>query len=203
MLAPTERETLILDAMETVIVESGVRGATMAAIAAEAGMSKRTLYAVFEDRDAMFDAWVRRTRAFVVRPLKPEEAGLPLDERLKRLLCREAAASTLGLRMQVLRALIAESDANPALVTGFMREGPDAACAIIADELRRGVARGELTLDNVDAAARLLLDMAHAPSIDAMLDPKRASNQIMDADTRLDLAVDIFLNGARKVPDNQ
>ncbi len=203
VLAPAEREALILDAMEQVIADSGVRGATMAAIAAEAGMSKRTLYTVFEDRDAMFEAWVRRTRAFVVRPLELSDAGLELEERLKKLLRRNTAAAPMEVQLQVVRALIAESEANPALVTVFTRQGPEAARSIIAEELQRGVENGELALDDVDAAARLLLDMAHAPAIDALLAPERASALSENTEKRLELAVAVFLNGARKKPVHQ
>ncbi|MDP3524882.1 MAG: helix-turn-helix domain-containing protein, partial [Hoeflea sp.] len=55
-LDTTEREAIIIDAAEQVILSQGLGGASMAAIAQEAGMSKRTLYEVFESRAALFAA---------------------------------------------------------------------------------------------------------------------------------------------------
>ena len=65
-----EREAIIIDAAERLIVAQGLAGASMSAIAQEAGMSKRTLYQVFESRAALFASIVRRIRSMMTRPLE-------------------------------------------------------------------------------------------------------------------------------------
>ncbi|MCE8471123.1 TetR/AcrR family transcriptional regulator [Rhodovulum sulfidophilum] len=45
-MTAAEREAVILDATEKVLLASGLAGTTMSAVAREAGMSKRTLYGI-------------------------------------------------------------------------------------------------------------------------------------------------------------
>jgi len=196
--APGERERRILDAMERVVAEAGLAGASVDAIARAAGMSKRTVYGVFEGRDALFAAWVRRARASLVRPLAPEERELPLAERLERLLRREVEEAVAADRYTVLRALVAEAPRQPALARALLREGPDSARAIVRAELDRAVARGEIGVADTAAAAALLCDMVHPSPLDRLLDPDRGPPTAAEAGVRLDLAVRIFLRGVRR-----
>lgn len=191
-----EREMLIQEAMERVIAEKGLRGATMEAIAGEAGMSKRTLYAVYDSRDALFEAWVRRLRASVIRPLSPEERALPLPERLRRLLSSETRCGDSERRLLVLRAVIAEAAAYPQMARAYLREGPDAARDILRAELDHAVAAGELRPLNACKAAHLLLDMVYATKLRRLLDPDGAPPTPAEAEERLSLALTVFLDGA-------
>lgn len=191
-----EREQLVLDAMERVIAAKGLGGASMAAIAREAGMSKRTLYRLWDSRDAMFEALVRRLRASVVRPLRPEERDLPLAERLRRLLRPEARYAASEARAAVLRAIIAEAPRHPDLARAFVREGPRSARRIVQEELGRAVARGEIVAEDTEAAARLLCDMAYINPLDRLIDPDESAPSAVSADRRLELALRTFLGGA-------
>lgn len=192
-----ERESLILDALESVIASSGLQGATVAAIAREAGMSKRTLYTLFPSRDAMFGAWVRRLRESVVHPLTPEERRLPLRDRLRRLLRSEAREGAEARRLLVLRSVIAEAPRHPDLAAAFRLQGPEAARCILEDELARACEAGELRAPDPAAAARLLFDMVHAGALDRLIDPEAPEEPAGEADRRLDLALDVFLDGSR------
>jgi len=191
-----ERETLILDAMERIVAESGLQRASMAAIAVEAGMSKRTLYEVYGSREAMFEEWVRRKRGRHVRPLAAKEMALPLAERLRRILRGEGCLDTRNERgLMVLRAIIAEAPRHPALARTVLLAGAEAARRIVADELVRATERGELAIDDPDAAAELLLDMVGRNPLPALLDPDTCQSWQEKADARLELAIDTFLNG--------
>jgi AcrR family transcriptional regulator len=196
--APAERERRILDAMERVVAAAGLAGASMDAIAREAGMSKRTVYGVFKSRDALFDAWVRRARASVVRPLAPPERQLALADRLERLLRREVEGGVAAARFTVLRAVVAEAERQPELARALLREGADAARAIVRAELERAIAAGEITVEDPAAAAALLCDMVHPSPLDRLLDPDRGPPSRAEASARLALAVDTFLNGVRR-----
>lgn len=184
--------------MERVVAEKGLRAASMEAIAAEAAMSKRTLYAIYENRDALFEAWVRRVRATVVRPLTPEERALPLTERLRRLLNSEAHGADAARRLMMLRAVIAEAPTSPELARAFLRAGPHAARAIVTEELERAIAAGEIRPLDSARAAHLLLDMVYAAKLERLVDPETAPPTETEAKERLNLALSVFLEGARR-----
>ena len=53
-----EKRRRMLEAARLVVLRDGLRGATMEAIAREAGIAKATLYAQFSDKDAVVGALV-------------------------------------------------------------------------------------------------------------------------------------------------
>lgn len=199
-LSPAEREALILDAAERLLVKNGFDAATMEGIAAEAGMSKRTLYEVFRDRAALVEACVRRIRLSLVRPLSREERALPLRRRLLRMFEPDARNVDLATPLAVLRAVIVEAQRRPEIGRAFLREGPETAYAEVAEELRRAVAAGEILLKDPDLAARMLCDMVFDNPIERLIDRTRAPRSAEEAETRLTLAVETFLAGCKVRP---
>lgn len=75
------RRDKLLDAAKAVFLRAGLKGATMEAIAEEAGVSKVTLYGYFRDKDAAFFAVSERLagqlRAATFAAL--DEPGTPAD----------------------------------------------------------------------------------------------------------------------------
>ncbi len=193
-----ERETLILDAIEQVVATKGLQGASMAAIARTARMSKRTLYACCGNRDTLFEAWVRRLRAAFIHPLTPEQRALPVRDRLRRLLRREVEDGASQTRLTVLRAIIAEAPRHPDLARAFLREGPRAVRETVAEELSHAIAKGEIGDCDTAATAHLLCDMVCASPLDPLIDPDAAPLTAAEAEARLDHALDVFLNGAAR-----
>lgn len=70
-LSHDERRALVLDALGRVYHEGGADNLTMAAVARSAGMSKRTLYGIFEDRGALFLAYFERISCCFIREVPP------------------------------------------------------------------------------------------------------------------------------------
>jgi len=194
-LDTSEREAIIIDAAERVILSHGLGGASMAAIAQEAGMSKRTLYEVFESRAALFATVVRRIRNKVTRTLTENELELPLAERLRLLLTPAREKFTDLLPLAILRAVIVEADRQPDLVREFLQEGPHALHGMVRLELDRAVARGEVRISDTENAARLMADMAHGNAIEHLVSPEPACERQRAYDLRLDLAIRVFLGG--------
>lgn len=190
-----ERETMIIDAAERIIVAEGLAGASMAAIANEAGMSKRTLYDVFESRTALFASIIRRLHKTVTRPLKEAELELPLSERLRMLLTPKDEKFSDPLPLSILRAVITEAERQPDLVREFLQEGPYAFSGMIRLELDRSVARGEIRISDTEAAARLMTDMAHGSVLEHLLVSQSACGRQEAYDRRLKLAIRVFLGG--------
>ncbi|MEM8570080.1 MAG: TetR/AcrR family transcriptional regulator [Pseudomonadota bacterium] len=192
-LCPEKRRDMILDAMERVLGTKGLRGATMAAIAAEARMSKRTLYEVFGDRDSLFSACVRRIRASFLHSLDDAERALPLADRL-RLLFTPSIGYTDPPKA-ILRAVISEAPAQPELARRFLREGPFALREAIRSELDRAVAQGEVAISDTQSAAAILCRMACDSPIDKLIDPDLRQPSEAEIDARLREAIRVFLQG--------
>ena len=80
------RRDMIQGATQRVIARHGLRGASMAAIAEEAGVAKGTLYLYFEDRDDLLDQSAGRIFDELLLRLKGVLAGgHPLRDSLREL----------------------------------------------------------------------------------------------------------------------
>lgn len=181
--------------MERLLARDGVQAASMNAIACEAGMSKRTLYQVFGSRADLFEALVRRIRATFVRPLSDGERKLPIEARLLRLLAPDVSRIDHRVQLAILRAVVAEGPRHPELARAFLREGPQEARRVVRDELARAALQGEIRVDDVDAAARLLCDMTYENPIDRMVDPRLGAPSPAQITARAELALRVFLRG--------
>lgn len=193
---PSERETIILDAAERVILAKGLGAASMATIAKEAGMSKRTLYEVFDSKAALFAAIIRRIRDQNMRPLTEAQHPLPLADRLRLLLTPAENKLSDRLPTAILRAVIAEAERQPDLAREFLAEGPYALFSMIRVELDRSVARKEIEIRDTEAAARLMADMAHPNLLEHLVlpHPSRAERTEALAE-RVNFAIGVFLEG--------
>jgi len=190
-----EREAIIISAAERIILTKGLAAASMAAIATEAGMSKRTLYDVFESRTALFASVIRRVHKMLTRPLQESELSLPLAERLRLLLTPANKKFSDPLPLAILRAVVTEAERQPDLVQEFLLEGPHAFVSMVRRELDRSVQRGEISISNTEAAARLMTDMAHGNALEHLLVQQTAQARERDYERRVALAIRVFLGG--------
>lgn len=190
-----EREAIIIDAAERIIVAKGLAGASMEAIAQEAGMSKRTLYDVFKCRAELFASIVRRMRQTITRPLTEDQIDRPLAERLRLLLSPSGEGFTDLLPLVILRAVITEAERQPELANEFLQEGPYALYGIIRVELDRSVDRGEIRIADTEAAARLMSDMAHQGLLEHLVVSQPPCQRLEAYNRRLELAIRVFLGG--------
>lgn len=172
-MSAEERAERIFDALDSVFARTGLEGATMDAIAAEAGMSKRTLYGLFADREQLLGAYMVRIRGQFVHELQPQDRDLPLEDRLRRLLAPCPRRSRSGLPAAVLRLALSgtETETDPgsarARLTRLRRQDR----RLIRAELDRAVADGEARIPDTDAAAAILEGMIRPSIADALLEP--------------------------------
>ncbi len=188
------RRDLILDALLAVFDRAGMDGVTMAAVASEAGMSKRTLYAVFDDRAALLEAFTARQMARSVPRLTPGEEAQPLPERLRRLLSPSEATRSLALPFAILRTIIAEAPDRPEMAQRIFAQGLPTVRRAIERELLRANDRGEARIDDPAAAAALLADMARPSPLDRLIDPSRPVD-FAAIEARFELGLSVFLKG--------
>lgn len=139
----------------------GLERASVDAIAAEAGVSKMTVYSNFGSKEGLFEAVVRdRTDRVMgggagvdaLDPLQPQKALLKVGEEFLALTREE---HTLGK----FRSLYGAASAQPEACQAFYRQGPERLNNELAAYLRRANDAGTLRVKNPRQAADLFLAM--------------------------------------------
>jgi AcrR family transcriptional regulator len=131
------------------------------AIAADAGVSKMTVYSHFGSKEGLFQAVVReRTESVVggvagvegLDPKQPQEALLAIGERFLALTREDDALGKF-------RSVYGAAGAQPEACRAFYREGPQRLNGELAAYLRRADAAGTLKVRHPRQAANLFLSM--------------------------------------------
>lgn len=188
----------ILDAARQRFHAHGLDKASLDAIAADAGVSKMTVYSYFKSKEGLFEAVVRDRSDQVVRAITDVNA---LDPQ-----CPEQALLTIGKNFLALaredqalaqfRAMYGAAAAQPAACRAFYRQGADRLIADLADYLRRARAVGALDVPDDRLAADLFLAMflgdGHIRGLLKLPMPTPAQD-----DATLQEAVRVFLAGYR------
>lgn len=152
-----EKAERVLEAGWALFLARGFEAVSMEAIAAEAGVSKVTVYKHYPDKVALFEAAVlRATLGIEAAQSLPSGAG-SLRERLERF--------GLGLMhflgsppaVAFYSVLAGELRRHPKLARRFYDLGPGRTLANLADMIRDGVAAGELAVVDPDQAAEMLI----------------------------------------------
>ncbi len=189
-LSPAERRPLLLDAALAVIVEHGYRGATLAAVAERAGVTKPVIYSVFEDRAAFLAALLEREEQRALAAIAaaiPELDGRDLADpaRLRRTVAEGVSALLRAVRDDPApwRLILADSDTTPEAVErriGRHREQIHAAVeSLVAGGLAaagdRDLDAGLLAHALFAAVERFVRMAAEAPDA---IDPARAGRVV-------------------------
>jgi len=151
---PAIKESQILNGAAQVFARDGYEGASMSRIAAEAGVSKGTLYNYFTSKAELFAAYVHRdcTRWIAVlfddldHAQPPEETLFRIGRRIFTMLVSEPS-------LVMYRMVIAEAEKFPELAETFYAAGPAPATSHLAEYLRRTTAEGRLLVTDPDFAA--------------------------------------------------
>jgi TetR/AcrR family transcriptional regulator, mexJK operon transcriptional repressor len=186
----------ILEIATDLFLEQGYGSTSIEAVAAHAGVSKRTFYVRFDDKAALFAAVVHRIIENIRPPANvPLLAGPNLDEILRRLagLILQAALSPQAIALH--RLVTGESSRFPELAIAVENDGGQAeAIALIAGLLTRELPRIRLSLKNQAFAAQQFIYMVVAV-------PQRRATGFGTPMTQAELelwadnAVKLFLDG--------
>jgi len=149
-----EKWTRIMNGAGAVFAADGYEGASMAAIAAEAGVSKGTLYNYFPSKAALFTAFVReecrRKLAHVFDLAEPDGAPEAVLRSVGRRML-EVMISPVG--QTIYRVVIAEATRFPELARAFFDAGPARAIGSLAEWLALQTERGQLRVPDPEFAA--------------------------------------------------
>jgi len=194
----TRRERLVA-AAEHVFVDEGYGAASMDDIARRAGMSKKTIYQVFETKHDLFAAVIEPRKAELAAMIEGEGAGAtrPPDEVLRGFLRRIAGFVLAPRQAALYRLAVAESQRAPELANAFYCEGSTQACSPLTQWLALQHERGVLDIPDPASAAKMLFHMAIAELQMRLLIGECREPDERAIDERVDYAVRLFLDGAR------
>ena len=156
-----ERYRRIVEAARSHFNAHGLERANVDAIAADAGVSKMTIYSHFASKEGLFEAVVRdRTDRVVggvagvdtLDPTQPQKALLAIGEQFLALAREE---DTLGQFRLIYGAAAVQREACRA----FYKQGADRLISDLAAYLRRADAQGTLHIRRPRQAADLFLSM--------------------------------------------
>jgi TetR/AcrR family transcriptional repressor of mexJK operon len=167
----------VVDAARTLFLRKGYAGTTMEEIAAQAGLTKRTVYNNYGDKEALFTAIVADVLAYAeafARALHEEftvgvtasNLQATLDDLGRRLALGIVRSDVIALR----RLLIGEARAFPALGAEYFDRAPGQVIDALASGFRHLGRRGLLRVkDARRAAAQFAYLVAGEPLDRAML----------------------------------
>jgi AcrR family transcriptional regulator len=191
----------LIAAATRVFLREGYGLASIDKVAAEAGVSTRTIYERFRNKADLLAAVITR---LVERDMESVLATAELD-RLDRLDPREALtviARTIAGRVRdpdsaaLFRIVATEAQRFPELAAKMRESSRQRWDGAIADYFRGQVARGTLSLADPDRAAVLFLQMICAELHECLLFGSAEAMAQIDFTPHIDQAIDIFLFGA-------
>lgn len=179
-------------------LRDGFGATSIAAVATQCGISKRTFYHRFRDKPELFRAVIGR---LIARWLPPFDAGLsggaPLQETLKRVARQMLNAGLSPEALALYRMLIAEAPHFPEIAQIMQEQGAAAGVERIARLLASETAAGRLHCDDPAFAAEQFLNMVlAAPRRRALGIGAKLTEAELDAWSERTVA--LFLDGCRR-----
>lgn len=157
----------VLDAATAIFCATGIRGASIDAIAARAGVSRQTVYNQMGDKEALFSAVVKDLAdkasaklfevlaAFPESPASIEAALVDFAEGLvTNWVCDPDCAA-------LRRLMDNEGQRHPELFLPWKQHGPGRTWPVIAARFSALVRQGVLDIDDVELAARQFMTLVH------------------------------------------
>jgi len=159
----------ILEAASKLFVNQGFGNVSVDAIAAEAQVSKRTVYSHFENKEALFGgvmtAVCEKHGGQAGCPMSGEDLVryMPMEEMLQKTGEHVLGIITAPETIDVFRVVIGDAGRFPDLGQNFYAFGPASMIEIITEYLAGKSKTGELVIDDPEKAAKHLLGLMVFP----------------------------------------
>jgi AcrR family transcriptional regulator len=124
---------MILEAAERVFVSSGYGAASMEEIARAAGMSKKTVYALYPDKRHLFGALISDAGEFLKSATISTQNPAQIIAELRRRLLEMAAFALSPRQVEITRLVISEAHHWPELAEEFHARGVTRGVSFIAE----------------------------------------------------------------------
>jgi TetR/AcrR family transcriptional repressor of mexJK operon len=185
----------LLSAAMDVFLERGFAAATVDEIAARAKASKLTFYKHYGNKEALFEAVVKRQNAALlvetIGRAVPE--GMPLDRFLEATANRLHAALLKPETVRLLRVLHVEAEHFPQFADIFNNAGPARGTMLIAAELEKNMTRGTMRRADPVLAAEHFLHLALGELTRRILLGLRPAATKAEVSRRIAAGIDVFL----------
>lgn len=189
-----EKRAQILSGAAVIFAAQGYEGASMAQIAAAAGVSKGTLYNHFENKAALFVAYVsekcQERLASVFHGMNhdggPEAVLREVGKRMLHMMLSDAG-------LAIYRVVISEASKFPELASAFFEAGPARAVRSLSEWLEEETRQGRLCVSEPAFAAEQFLNLCQTHLVlrrrlELLADPPEAY-----VDRVVDAAIGMFL----------
>lgn len=192
------RQAELLDTALDMFLDRGFELTTMEGIAAAVGMTKRTIYARYAEKSALFLAAVTRAierTATTTAELHAVESADLEATLIAVARLRIADLSTVdGVRLR--RIITTESYRFPEILMLSYDQGARPLADFLADLLRRYDSAGAICVERPDMAASLFMTMVLGGPVRLIASPQAMSPAEIDEWVRA--AVRLFLNGVTR-----
>jgi len=143
-----------------VFLERGYEAASMDLIAAEANVSKQTIYNHFHSKDELFRAIITDMTTTLVVPLSMAKAAASTPKQLLQSFARDFLELMLQpSSLALYRLIVAESARFPELGAALFAAGAGRLIRMLADYLEWETQRGRLAVEEPERAAELFIGM--------------------------------------------
>ena len=197
----TDKRAQILAGAATVFAADGYEGASMARIAAVAGVSKGTLYNHFDSKAALFTAYVGgRCDEYLAHVFDGAGHGEDPAEVLRGIGKRMVQMMLSDVGLAIYRVVIAEAAKFPSLARGFFEAGPARAIAFMAEWLAEETRRGRLCVADPGFAAEQFFNLCQTRLVmrrKLEMAPDPPEHEI---DRVVEAAISMFLRTYRAAP---
>jgi AcrR family transcriptional regulator len=192
-----QRHADLLDSALDLFLDKGFEQATIDAIAASVGMTKRTVYARYENKAALFKAAVQRSIERLIVPpatlksLETDDIAATLAA-IARLRISQVMTPA-GLKQQ--RIINAESYRFPEIFNMAYEQNTRPVVEFLAGILQRETTAGRLAITDPKRAAMVFLSMVVSGPVRVIVSGNRLTRA--EIEDRLQFAIRLFLDGAR------
>ena len=184
----------ILEAAKLLFAREGFAGASMDQIAAEAGVSKLTVYSHFGDKEALFAAAIRaKCEEMLPADLFNLELEGPLRQQLKAIANGFFALISSDEAISTHRMMLAPGNADDPLRKLFWEAGPKRTQEEFCSFLQACVSAGELDIADPERAAQQFFALLKGELHGRMLCGLCARPPRGEVTAHIDAAVDMFL----------
>ena len=178
----------ILEAAQVLFLSNGYEGSSMEAIAAEAGVSKLTLYSHFKDKEALFGEAVKTTcETRLPRTLFALEEGCSIRQMLLNIGYAFQALANSQESIGLHRLMVSMAAQNPALSRMFFDAGPQRLLLdmeqLLSQAKQRGLLKPEDPMRAAEHFCSLIKGATHFKLLigyTAQLDPAEADKHVED-----------------------
>ena len=188
------KRAAILEAAKLLFAREGFNGVSMDQIAAEAGVSKLTVYSHFGDKDALFAAAVQaKCEEMLPDTLFQIELKGSLREQLKAIAHAFFALISSDEAISTHRMMMVPGNIDDRLKQTFWEAGPQRTHDAFAALLQAQVAQGELDIPDVAVASVQFFTLVKGEAHMRMTCGLCGQMGRSDVNRHIDATVDMFL----------